>query len=143
VTQFKEETTMATVREHLQKAHAAIAAHHRVMAKCHSQAMEKIEDGEPQHSFHKTAAAAHEAAATAHEQMCEECAKAADAVDLTKRGDELRPDPVGLSRLAPPPGVTAIPRTGSPALSAGPAVPSEFQKLFSVEDEEEATLLRR
>jgi hypothetical protein len=138
-----------TVREHLKKAHAIHADHHRKMAKIHLAAMAKATDSH--HEFHKAAAAHHEAAAEEHEQMVEECTKAADTGNLGKRGDgelettimrvfskffgdTLVPIP-GLSRVAPNhPGFTAVPRAGQPAPVAK-NVPLEFSKLVVVDED--------
>jgi hypothetical protein len=118
---------MATVREHLKKAHEAIAEHHRSMSKAHNAAMAKESMGTHQHDFHKTAAAHHDAAAAAHETMLDECQKAADA-DLTKLV------PTSVSAVVPN-RVVAVPRPGQqPVAKAN--VPTEFSHLFQVEDEE-------
>jgi hypothetical protein len=120
---------MSTVRGHLKKAHEAIASHHREMVKCHTAAMGKNTD--PHHEFHKTAAAAHTAAAETHEQMCDDCQKAADS-DLTK----LVPLN-GISGVVPN-RVVAVPRPGQQPVNKA-VVPTEFQHLFATEDEREAS----
>jgi hypothetical protein len=121
---------MASVREHLKKAHEAIASHHRTMSQAHSAAMEKETMGTHHHSFHKAAAAAHTAAAEAHDEMCNECAKAAD-------GDLNKLVPTSVSAVVPT-RITAVPRTGQP-VPATVKVDPEFQKMFQVEDEREAS----
>jgi hypothetical protein len=123
---------MSTVREHLKKAHEAIAMHHREMVKCHTAAMGKNTD--PHHEFHKAAAAAHTAAAETHEEMCNDCQKAADS-ELTKLV------PTNVSGVTP--GFRAVPRSGQreiPAAGAKPNVDSEFQDMFKVETGEERSL---
>ena len=114
---------MATVREHLKTAHAAMAEHHRNMASCHGEAMGKADD--PHHAFHKSAKAEHEAAAQTHDDMCNECAKAAES-DLNK----IQPLPHGFSRVAPT--HTPVPRTGAPPLQV-PAVDDEFSKALGLD----------
>jgi hypothetical protein len=125
-----------TVREHLKTAHAAIAAHHRAMVSCHQSAMSKeAVAGDPMHEFHKSAAAAHETAATQHDEMCNECSKAADG-DLNK----IVPD--GVSKVTPnAPGIRMVPRAGQQVPPAVPLAP-QFAKFLTTEDEEEASLLR-
>jgi hypothetical protein len=119
-----------TVREHLTKAHEAIAQHHRAMSKCHKAAIGKAEAGNPDREFHKVAAAAHDQAADAHDAMCEDCAKAV-ADDLNKT----MPWPTGLSAVAPnAPGIRAVPRGGQPQIPARPNVPIEFSDLIKIEE---------
>src|SRR5215469_16815976 len=98
---------MATVREHLQKAHSLIAEHHRAMATAHGKAMGKAVSGDALHFFHKEAMAAHEEAADAHDALCQECSKAI-ASDLHKMV------PTNVSAVTPtaPAGVRAVPRAG-------------------------------
>jgi hypothetical protein len=118
-----------TVREHLQKAHETIAAHHRTMMKCHEMAMGKSAGD---HEFHKAAHAAHAAAAAAHQNMCDECAKASEA-DLTKLV------PTQVSGVAPT--VRAIPRTGQREIPTA-TVDADLAKFVSIEDVEEISLLK-
>ena len=118
---------MATVREHLKKAHQAMAEHHRNMAACHGDAMGKADD--PHHAFHKSAKAEHEAAAQAHDEMCNECAKAMDA-DLNK----IQPLPHGFSRVTPDNPNRAVPRHGAPPLQKA-VVAEEFAHLVSSGDD--------
>ena len=126
---------MKTVREHLQNAHEAIASHHHAMIDCHQGAMSKAVAGDPMHEFHKSAAAAHEAAAATHDEMCNECAKAAEGY-LNK----LVPD--GISRVTPTaPGHTLVPRSGQKTPAATPVAP-QFQKFIETGDSEEESLLR-
>jgi hypothetical protein len=120
-----------TIREHLQKAHQAIAQSHRALSKCHSAAMAKESMAPDEKQFHKSASAAHDEAASAHDAMANDCAKAAEG-DLNK----LIPD--GISGLAPERpafGITAVPRYGAPAAAAAarPDVPLEFSKLVEIE----------
>ena len=107
---------MAKVSQHLQKLHGSAAAFHRSMAKCHTDALGKAVAGNPEHEFHKAAAAAHSEAAGAHDAMCEECSKAAQAADLEK--SPMEPLPSGLSRVAPErtPTIRPVPRTGAPQM---------------------------
>jgi hypothetical protein len=118
-----------TMKEHLARTHAAIAEHHRAMAKCHSEAMGKAADA--QRTFHKTAQAHHEAAAEEHDGLCQECEKAAAAEELAKN----QVVPSRVSAVAPPPNLRSIPRFGHPEAAAGPAnVPMQFQKLVQVDE---------
>jgi len=119
-----------TVREHLKKAHEAMAAHHSTMSKVHTAAMSKSADHEQE--FHRAAAAAHDDAAESHMSMLEACAKAA-ADDLSK----IQPLPHGFSRVAPdnptlP--IRAIPRFGAPPLQKA-VVDEEFAHLISSGDD--------
>jgi hypothetical protein len=116
-----------TVREHLKKAHAAMAEHHRAMSACHTAAMGKGMDN--QQEFHRAAASAHDAAAESHDAMCNECAKAMHA-DLAK----VQPLPQGISRVAPDnPNIRPIPRYGAKPLAT--AVDEEFEFLVSNGDD--------
>jgi len=121
---------MPTVRQHLAKAHEAMAAHHQEMSRCHTAAMTKTTDHEQE--FHKGAAAAHDAAAESHLAMCDACAKAVDG-DLAK----LQPMPFGISLVTPTPlGVTAVPRAGQKPVAKA-QVDEEFVHLTRVETGEE------
>jgi hypothetical protein len=123
-----------TVREHLKKAHEAIASHHRQMSECHKTALGKEMAGSHQHAFHKAAMAAHDHAAATHDGMLEECSKAT-ADDLNKLV------PIG-ERITPP--AFAVPRPGfrpAPApTAAAPAPEPEFAKLFAIETGDEEPL---
>jgi hypothetical protein len=117
-----------TVREHLKKAHSAMAEHHRKMAGLHDamvKAAKESMNGEA--NFHKSAAAAHNAAAESHDSMCAECEKAAGDVDLNK----VVPDRV--SAVVPNAGVRAVPRTGQRDLSDAPVDPM-FADLVKVDE---------
>jgi hypothetical protein len=132
---------MSTMREHMAKVHTVAAAFHRTMAECHGDALGKAVAGDPMRHFHETAQGAHAAAAEAHTAMCEECQKGTDAIDLSKRDpDALVPTTV--SAIAPPAGVTAVPRAGAPPMPTASVAP-EFKKMFATEDEEESSLIRR
>jgi hypothetical protein len=110
-----------TVREHLRKAHEAIAATHRELSN--------------HHSTDKALSAIHDRAASAHEAMCDECSKAADG-DLNK----LVPSPITNVTPDRRPTITPVPRTGARPVNerpAAPNVPLEFVKLFSTDEENE------
>jgi hypothetical protein len=134
---------MASVSKHLQKLHGSAAAFHRSMAKCHGDALEfkkaakEDEEGSPWATFHRSAMTAHSEAAGAHEAMCEECSKAAQAADLEK--NELVPTRV--SAVAPDrTTITPVVRTGAkPFPSQHPAVPIggvDFSKIIGIRDED-------
>jgi hypothetical protein len=117
---------MATVREHLKKAHEAMAEHHRIMAKCHGEAMGKADD--PHHGFHKSAKNEHEAAAQVHDDLCNECAKAAD-------GDLNKLVPHQVSAVAPDrPSITPVLRNGMRPLPA--AAQPDLSKLLGLDPED-------
>jgi hypothetical protein len=123
---------MNRVSEHLAKDHQAASSFHRMMAKCHGEAMGKAVAGNPEHTFHKSAVAAHEQAADHHDQMCEECQKVI-ASDLQKL------QPTNVSAVAPTaPGVTAVPRAGQrPIEEAKPVVEAQFAKLLTVDEQDD------
>jgi hypothetical protein len=172
-----EETSMkvAEAVEHMRKTHAGIAGghraaaehargvaeHHRAMSKCHGAAMGKAVAGDPQHTFHKEAKGHDDAAAEAHdafaedqdsrsayhEQMAEECSKAAKVAgdaDLSKGSPELLRRleivegtiiPTKISALTPTaPGVRAVPRAGQRAFADKPVVATQFSKLVEIEE---------
>jgi hypothetical protein len=126
---------MKTVREHLETAHGTISAYHRGRADYHNGAIAKTAPSDPMYEFHKSAAAAHEAAAAQHDEMCNECSKAADG-DLNK----IVPD--GVSRVTPNgPGIRMVLRAGQQEPPAVPLAP-QFAKFLETEDSEEESLLR-
>jgi hypothetical protein len=125
-----------TARQHLVKMHEAIASHHRTMSKCHSEAMTKEAMSLDDKKFHKAAAAAHDEAAQAHDAMCEECSKASDADDLSKRGDQIVPTRV--SAVAPErPRITPVLRTGQREIAAGFSGEPELSKIFGLSEEDQ------
>jgi hypothetical protein len=134
---------MATMKEHLSahhataaKFHAAAAAEHSGLAALHH-GLAKLDGAAHDGAIgehHKTMAAHHEKLSSLHKgyadhhaTQSEACAKAADG-DLNK----LQPLN-GISAVNP--GVRAVPRAGQRE-PAKLNVPVEFQKMFSVEDEE-------
>jgi hypothetical protein len=161
--------------EHMRKTHAGVAGGHRASAathradaarehtlsKCHAMALGKAVAGDPQHTFHTTAKAAHDASAIAHEDaatdqeqraqyhddMAQECTKAAKAAgddDLTKGTSDLLRRleivegtiiPTKISAVTPTvPGVRAVPRAGQRAIGTEkPNVPVAFEKLVAIE----------
>lgn len=121
---------MASVREHLMKAHSFMAEHHRSMSKCHSAAMGKAVAGDGMHEFHKNAAMHHDAAAEQHDAACEECQKATES--------ELRKlVPTAVSGIAPTAPVRAVPRTGQREIPLADTVDFQFRKLVLVDEGEE------
>jgi len=152
-----------TVRKHLQELHGKLAEHHMRKSEHHKSMASHFE--KLASHFSKSGAAEREketkgicdALAGEHEEMSqhhaemaeyhsaqmEECSKAADG-DLQKRNlDAIVPD--GVHRVTPtPPSVRAVPRAGMAPIADKPNVPAQFEKLVSVEwDEEESSLLRR
>ena len=141
---------MSTVREHLSAHHAKAAKFHEAAAKEHSGLAESHHgsaklDGAAHDgaigTHHKTMAAHHEKLsdlhkgyADHHSSQAEACMKGMDAGDLNKLV------PTNVSGVTP--GVRIVPRHGQPAPGSAekPNVPVEFQKMFSVEDEEEARI---
>ena len=116
---------MATVREHLKRAHDVAAEHHRKMAAYHEEATGKVDD--PYQAFHKSAKAEHQAVAQMYDQMCSECGKAMDA-DL----NEIQPLPRGFSRVVPTaPGVKMVPRAGQKPVEQIEVDP-EFEESFGL-----------
>ena len=124
-----------TVREHLAKAHSFMAEHHREMSKCHGAAMGKAVSGDAMHEFHKNAAMHHDAAAEQHDQMCEECQKAASA-DLAKTL------PTRVCAVTPTAPVRAVVRHGQREIPLTAMVDPEFAKLVQVDEDEERESLR-
>ena len=123
-----------TVRQHLQKAHSAIAEFHQNMSKCHNSAMSKEGMGVDEKTFHKSAAAAHDEAANVHTQLCDECLKAAAADELAK---SQRLVPTNVSAVTPTaPGIRAVPRAGQRVEPEKIEVEPEFAKLISIEEDE-------
>jgi hypothetical protein len=120
-----------TVREHLKKAHQAIADYHRAMTKCHSAAMAKDNMGADEKAFHRAAAAAHDEAASVHTEMSDECTKAMAASEMEKSH---RLMPTEVSALAPPPGVRSIPRYGQREYYK-PTVDPMLEHIVRTEDE--------
>jgi hypothetical protein len=125
---------------------AAKAKHHSELAKLHEQISEfhKGMDGqEDPATFHKDIAARHAAISSEHVEMgesCAECAKSFGATAKAAMGDDsldlLAPLPEGLSTIhADAPLYKMVLRHGM-AQPAPPNVPREFQKLVSVNDEE-------
>jgi hypothetical protein len=135
----------ATFHDAKSKSHSEHASIHRELHK--ASGMTEDMDGphrrlagrhELDAQLHKDYAAHHRAQAAAHRSAAEACMKATDAADLGKRGNELQPLPAGFSRLTPTTpadGLRAVPRIGA-APPQKPAVPLDFEKTFSVEDDE-------
>lgn len=122
---------MNRVSEHLAKDHQEASSFHRTMAECHKVALGKAVSGNPEHEFHKSAMAAHNAAADHHDQMCEECQKVI-ASDLQKV------QPTLVSAVTPTaPGVRAVPRAGQRSIEEAtkPAVEAQFAKLVAVDED--------
>jgi hypothetical protein len=121
---------MATVKQHLMKAHQTIAEHHRAMSKCHGDAMGKSVAGDAMHNFHKAAAAVHDQAAEQHDAMCQECEKAI-ASDMNKVV------PTNVSAVVPTyPGVTAVPRAGQREIPEKANVDPQFAKIVVVDEDD-------
>jgi hypothetical protein len=145
---------MATMREHLAGLHKNFAEHFRKKASHHEEMHKSHTAHAALHDtlykstamqVHKDFAAQHRADAKTHEGMAEhysaqgdhhadqaeKCMKAAD-------GDLNKLVPTGVSGVTPT-RVVAVPRAGQrplPTSADKPDVPIEFQKLFTVEDEE-------
>jgi hypothetical protein len=118
------------VSEDLAKFHQAASTHHRSMSKLHGDAMGKAVDGNPEHQFHKGAAAAHSAAADSHDEMCQACHKAT-ADSLNKMV------PTQVSAVTPtPPGVRAVPRFGQREVPEKANVDPQFAKLVAVDEDD-------
>jgi len=123
------------VLDHLHADHEDDYAFHDKMAMAHKAMQGHHEPGSPDHTFHKDAHEAHVASRDhAKRQMaeCAEAAKAAAAADLVKFNPD-RLIPTNASAIAPPrPEVRAIPRAGSPTISAaaGPSQVAQFEEIF-------------
>jgi hypothetical protein len=145
---------MATMREHLAGLHKNFAEHFREKSSHHQAVAKSHEEHASLHDelhkstgvkTHKDFATRHRADAAVHKSMAghyseqadhhagkaEDCAKAAD-----DQMNKLAPTAVsGVTRDNP--NIRAVPRPGQRE-PAKANVPVEFQKLFTVEDEEEA-----
>jgi hypothetical protein len=143
---------VATVRQHLQKAHASLAlfhkgmaSHHEKLAKCFG-SMGKASDGDDGKTFdaisdtHDKIAEAHTTQSEFHSQCAAECMKAEE----DRLGKTLVPD--GVSSIAPSDtaasfGIRAVPRPGAPMPNAGldkatiDRIPAQFKHLLSLGDE--------
>jgi hypothetical protein len=121
--------------EHLHGIHAAAHEHHTEMIAAHKAALEKATAMEPHgHAalFHKAAIASHEKMQAHHFAAMQETAKA--VADALNKANQVQPSLV--SRVTPDiPNLRAVPRTGSAPLQR-PVVAAEFEKVFTVEDEE-------
>ena len=130
---------------------AAKAAHHQERKKghlAHAALHDELHKSTGM-KVHKTFADQHRADASIHDRMsthystveayhrdqAEKCSKALES-DFEKRSNEL----VSTSVSGVTPGVRAVPRPGQQHMRSSadkPNVPSEFHKLFTVEDEQE------
>jgi hypothetical protein len=104
---------------------------HADHAEAHKARMATLEKGSAEHDYHKTKHALHKATSESHATLAEYhkgcMEKAAD--------DEMnKVVPSHVSGVTP--GIRAVPRPGAPAPGSAekPNVPSEFQKLFEVEE---------
>ncbi len=103
-----------------------LQAHFQAMHDAHSTAMSEYDSGTIEHGFHKAA----RAACAASMEACNKSAGMED--DLNK----LMPLPDGLSVLTPtPPGIRMVPRAGQQPIPERPNVPSEFEKLVTVDED--------
>lgn len=135
--------------EKMQFEHAAIAAHHEKLAKLHR------DDGEHDHAVEHAGLAKRHAALAKH---CGATTAKADSGNLEKRDSDLRDvikkmvteeigntvRPTEIHAVIPNwPGVTLVPRHGSPQEPAKQNVDSQFEKMFAIEHSEEPTLIGR
>jgi hypothetical protein len=147
-------TRAATHHTRLTKSHRAIAsAAEKSMSKAQKSDLKSL-DLEGLDEFLQVFIETHNALGDEHAEMAEHCAKCAKAAGEAEKavGDELRKmapasvesyvremimktvgdmvQPMGISAVAPtPPGITAVPRAGQPALPAKANVPLQFAKL--------------
>jgi hypothetical protein len=140
---------MATMKEHMAAHHATAAKFHSAAAAEHSglaalhHGLAKLDGAAHDGAVgehHKTMAAHHEKLSSLHKgyadhhaDQAEKCAKAVDD-QMNKLA------PTGVIGVTPNnPNIRAVPRAGQRE-PAKANVPVEFQKLFTVEDEEEARI---
>lgn len=141
-----------SIRSHLSEFHATAAEHHEKMAKSH-EALAAIHksmcksakehglaaEAEAIATHHADLAKAHTEFAGYHEAACDKCNKAVDA-EMEKRAT-LTPQ---ISAVTPtPPHIKMVARPGTQLVYTAPNapnVPTEFQKMFSLEDGSEADL---
>ena len=147
---------MSTVRQHLQTLHTNLADHHQKKTEHHAkmashfaklakhlgktETTEAAKDSkgilEALASEHEEMSQHHAGQVEFHHAQIEGCMKGMDS-DLEKRANQLQPLN-GISGVTP--GVRAVPRPGQQPVNKAPEkpnVPLEFQKLFTVEEEEE------
>jgi hypothetical protein len=127
------------LNEHLKKMHTTMATHHLAMAKAHKAALAKAQamesDGDGLSEFHKAAMDAHTQAGEYHAQCAKDLSATGKAAGMGDNLDDLMPSPI--SAVVPDaPLVRAVLRPGMQTL---PNVSREFQKLVSVDEEQEAS----
>jgi hypothetical protein len=141
---------VATVRQHLQKAHASLALFHKRMARHHEKlakcfgSMGKASDGDDGFDAigdtHDKIAEAHKTQSEFHSQCADECMKAEE----DRLGKTLVPD--GVSSIAPSDtaasfGIRAVPRPGAPMPNEGitkaqlDRIDPRFKHLLGLQDE--------
>ena len=140
-----------TVKDHLQKAHEAIAEHHAAKATHHA-TMQKhytklhklhkasgMDGGEDVAAIfqdmadaHSKASERHEKDAATHSAMAQECKKALGGVDLEKLADRIVPDQIR-GVITEWPGISIQPRTGSPMTPQSTKVEPELEHFTKVE----------
>jgi hypothetical protein len=149
------------IHEHLKKSHQDSSAHHNEMANAHTAMLGKHEEKSDEHEFHKSAAESHVDARDDCDERVEECNKAISECEkaatssmnkllatdpamqayMKRLVDEAignTVQPTHISAVAPPkPGLTAVPRFGSPAVPA-PIVEERFAHLVEIDDAENA-----
>jgi hypothetical protein len=120
---------LVTVHKRLSKHHAAVSGHYLDMADCMGKADNGDESTKAKGSL-EALAGEHSDMAQFHEDCAAKCSKAA-ADELNKLV------PSNVSAVVPnAPGIRAIPRPGQPPISEKPNVPLEFEKIFSISDDE-------
>jgi hypothetical protein len=104
---------------------------HADHAQAHKDRMATLEKGSAEHDYHKTKHALHKATSESHATLAEyhkACMEKAVSDEMNKV------QATGVSGVTPTrPGITAVPRFGQQE----PNVPTEFKKMFRVEDERE------